>query len=180
MHFIKTVHNVVPAFDPSPVSLQDPTFPTVPMDTPSAYAIKRKLWEDPTQIMRFCDENPMKLDDATLDTVHYWRCAIHGVFMVVKHMGAASICVELGDSSQSGPGEKLAYLVHGISYPLSDLFPRLPAYSRLSIIPFEGFIIDDGVGTKADPPTNYPFGTLDTIFNKYRKENSENDIIQKG
>jgi hypothetical protein len=93
-----------------------------------------RLFSTPEVLEEFVAQNPAGLDEKRLDLARSWRHAVHGEFIILRHLKAHTIFVLPGKTSA-------VYGVLGLTTPLEQMFPELPVMARTVLLPFEGRII---------------------------------------
>ncbi len=96
------------------------------------------LWENPTLIEAYVQDNPDALPTDQLQIIQKWHGFIKDSFFILRHLKRGSIFI--------GKDDKV-YAVHGIQDPLEEVIPSyaLPQMVEAILLPFKGRIIYDGL-----------------------------------
>ncbi len=98
-----------------------------------------KLWEDKKVIDEFILSGFKKMDDEETAIVSSWKRAIHGKFIVDRHLRKGSVLVSIDDNE--------VYIVKGICSSWREIlhdFP-MPQIVQATLMPFRDTIIHDGI-----------------------------------
>ena len=101
--------------------------------------IRKEMYSE-KNIMKFCDENPYKLDEEELSHLRKWIKSYIGSVYIVKHLADYSVFqAELDQKTQ-------LYGVKGLTQDIDDVIPssHLPYRAEVVLIPFMGSIVYDG------------------------------------
>jgi hypothetical protein len=102
----------------------------------SVEIIKSKLWENQSVIDEYLETSKdLSEEDAML--VRSWKKNVMGPFFIVKHYKSGSIFFKQGNS---GPA---LFQVVGITSPIPELRPDLPAVVDTTLMPFKDRITFD-------------------------------------
>jgi hypothetical protein len=89
------------------------------------------IWEHRELIDEFVDENPLKLKRQELETIHSWRHAIKGRFLLMEHLPHCSAFL-INDR---------IFEVVGITQDLAEVVSQAPTFVETTLLPFEGRLI---------------------------------------
>jgi hypothetical protein len=120
-----------------------PDLPAATADDPvpieHALALRNALWADDGLRQRFMRVNPEGLPPPDLALVDSWRHRVAGDFFIERHLKAYSVFID----TKSPPH---AYGVLGLASAIEDFTgPKLPAYVKAVLLPFEGRIVYDSL-----------------------------------
>jgi hypothetical protein len=93
-----------------------------------------RLFSSPEVLEEFMAKNPAGLDERHLNLAGSWRHAVHGEFIIMRHLKTHTLFILPGKTSA-------VYGVLGLTTPLEQMFPQPPVMVRTILIPFEGRII---------------------------------------
>lgn len=115
---------------------------TSPKGLPPEAVIKitEKLWGDVLVIDEYLDVNGAKLSEEHREIVASWKKAVHGIFVAERHLKKGTVLV-------AGSSDRSVYVVCGIYSSWREMlegFP-MPQIVNVTLIPFQGMIIHDGV-----------------------------------
>lgn len=97
---------------------------------------------DPAHIQSYIKKNPDKLPAADLATIHSWQeHTITGRFLI--HQERKDGCLFSHSDQTDAP--QTAFLVKGLTQPISELVPCLPCFAEARLLPFRGHIVTDGI-----------------------------------
>lgn len=114
---------------------------TSPKELPlqSAALISFKLWENKDIIDEFVQSDFKEMDEEGIEIVNSWKKAIHGEFIVDRHLRNGSVLISTDNSE--------VYIVKGIYSSWREIlenFP-IPQIVDATIMPFKDVIIHDGI-----------------------------------
>lgn len=101
--------------------------------------ISSKLWEDRTIIDEFVLSDFKKMDEEETAIVSKWKKAIHGKFIVDRHLKKGSVLISVDNNE--------VYIVKGIYSSWREMlegFP-MPQIVEATLLPFKDVIIHDGI-----------------------------------
>lgn len=105
----------------------------------SVVLISSKLWEDKEVIDDFVLSGFKKMDEEETAIIRSWKRAVHGNFIVERHLKKGSILVSVDNNE--------VYIVKGIYSSWREMlenFP-MPQVVEATLIPFRDSIIHDGI-----------------------------------
>ena len=113
---------------------------TSPMGLPlkSVAFISSKLWEDKDIIDEFVLSGFKKMDEEEIAIVSSWKRAIHGKFIVDRHLRKGSVLISVDNNE--------VYVVKGIYSSWQEIlggYP-MPQIVEATLMPFRDVIIHDG------------------------------------
>ena len=105
----------------------------------SVMQLSAKLWEDKRVIDEFILSGFKKMDEEETAIVSSWKRAIHGVFIVERHLKKGSVLISIDNDE--------AYIVKGIYSSWREMLENLPMPQvvKATLIPFRDIIIHDGI-----------------------------------
>lgn len=105
----------------------------------SVSLISAKLWEDKKVIDEFLSSGSKKLNDEEAAIVSSWKRAIHGKFIVDRHLKKGSVLISVENNE--------VYIVKGIYSSWRELLENypMPQIVRATLMPFRDTIIHDGI-----------------------------------
>ena len=101
--------------------------------------VTSKLWEDKDIIDEFVLSGFKKMDEEEIAIVNGWKRAIHGKFIVDRHLRKGSVLIPVDNNE--------VYVVKGIYSSwreLLDGYP-MPQIVKTTLMPFRDAIIHDGI-----------------------------------
>ncbi len=100
------------------------------------FEVRNALFENPTLIDQFVEENPQGFSDEKLSIVSGWKNFVKGEFQIERYLKRCAILIS-GDD---------VYGVLGINHGFEEMIPksRLPFFMLTVLLPFKGKIIFDG------------------------------------
>ena len=105
----------------------------------SVVLISSKLWEDKEVIDDFVLSGFKKMDEEETAIIRSWKRAVHGNFIVERHLKKGSVLVSVDNDE--------VYIVKGIYSSWREIlenFP-MPQVVEATLIPFRDSIIHDGI-----------------------------------
>jgi hypothetical protein len=106
-----------------------------------AVQLRDALWADDSLRQDFITENPAGLSEADLVIVASWQHRVSGTFFVLRYLKRYTVFIETKTSCVFG--------VLGLCSPLEELLgPRPPRLTDTVLLPFEGYIVIDGLLTR--------------------------------
>lgn len=105
-----------------------------PLDDVKSSLVAHALWENVAIIDDFVRENPYRLPKRCLDIAQSWKCALPGVYTLVRYQSGRALLM-----NDAG-----VFSVCGVTYELEQEIGPAPAYVEMVLIPFEDLIIYDG------------------------------------
>lgn len=105
----------------------------------SVALISAKLWEDKTVIDEFILSGFKKMDEEETALVSSWKRAIHGKFIVDRHLRKGSVLISIENNE--------TYIVKGIYSSWREILENcpMPQIVKATLIPFRDSIIHDGI-----------------------------------
>ena len=105
----------------------------------SVALISSKLWEDKDVIDEFVLSGFKKMDEEESAIVSSWKRAVHGQFIVDRHLKKGSVLISLDNNE--------VYVVKGIYSSWREMLANypMPQIVKATLIPFRDVIIYDGV-----------------------------------
>ena len=102
--------------------------------------ISEKLWEDTSVIDEYITKNEQNMSAEHIFIVRGWKKAVHGKFVVERHLKNGSILVSCDEDGS-------VYRVRGIYSSWRELMGTLPMPQivETSLIPIQNVIIHDGI-----------------------------------
>lgn len=111
------------------------------MSAEQAMEIRKVLWADDALLDDYMRENPDILAPADLDTLESWKRRVQGIFVLLR------VTKEHALYLHSEEGEDVVYGVKGLQSPIDEVCPLIPCYVEAVLLPFEDYIIYDGLFT---------------------------------
>ncbi|MBR1707482.1 MAG: hypothetical protein IJ719_01470 [Clostridia bacterium] len=107
------------------------------IDVSKTVKLAKKIWENKEVIDECLSAHP-ELPERQRQIMNSWKKAVHGNFIIERHLQSGSIFIMDG-------GE--VYRVLGIISSYEEIFwmHGLPVYVEATILPFEGKLITDGL-----------------------------------
>lgn len=112
--------------------------PSGGIDFEAALEVAEAIWKDVSIIDDYLSLSPeMKPEER--DIVLNWKYAIHGRFVLERHLQGGSIFISMEDNE--------VYLVKGITDSWQEMFEGqpMPVILTATLLPFKGGIITDGL-----------------------------------
>ena len=105
----------------------------------SVALISSKLWENKDIIDEFVLSDFKKMDEEKTEIVNSWKKAIHGKFIVDRHLRKGSVLVSVDNNE--------VYIVKGIYSSWREMLEGypMPQIVEATLMPFRGAIIHDGI-----------------------------------
>lgn len=105
----------------------------------SVALISSKLWEDKGIIDEFVLSGFKEMDEEEMAVVSSWKRAIHGKFIVDRHLRKGSVLISVDNNE--------VYVVKGIYSSWRELLEGYPTPQvvEATLMPFRGAIIHDGI-----------------------------------
>lgn len=105
----------------------------------SVTLISSKLWEDKDIIDEFVLSDFKKMDEEETEIVSSWKKAIHGKFIVDRHLRKGSVLISIDNNE--------VYVVKGIYSSWREILEgfSMPQIVVATLIPFRDAIIHDGI-----------------------------------
>ena len=105
----------------------------------SVALISSKLWEDKEIIDEFVLSGFKKLDEEEIAIVSSWKRAIHGKFIVDRHLRKGSVLISVDNNE--------VYVVKGIYSSWKEILRGcpMPQIVKATLMPFRDVIIHDGI-----------------------------------
>lgn len=105
----------------------------------SVASISSKLWENKDIIDEFVLSGFKKMDEEEIAIVSSWKRAIHGKFIVDRHMRKGSVLVSISNNE--------VYVVKGIYSSWREMLEGgpMPQIVEATLMPFKDAIIHDGI-----------------------------------
>ena len=105
----------------------------------SVVLISSKLWEDKDIIDEFVLSGVKKMDEEEIAIVSSWKRAIHGKFIVDRHLKKGSVLISVDNNE--------VYVVKGIYSSWKEILEGypMPQIVEATLIPFGDSIIHDGI-----------------------------------
>lgn len=99
-----------------------------------ASRILNELWEQPSIISTYCEQNPDQLADGLLEIMRPWAFALTGIFTCVESSYRKVMCVS----------DDCIFEVSSLMTPIEELIGPMPALAILTLLPYKGHIVCDG------------------------------------
>lgn len=105
----------------------------------SVALIASKLWKDRDVIDEFVLSGCKRMDEEETAIVSSWKRAIHGKFIVDRHLRNGSVLISVDNNE--------VYVVKGIYSSWREILQGypMPQIVEATLIPFRDFIIHDGI-----------------------------------
>lgn len=105
----------------------------------SVALISSKLWEDKDTIDEFVMSGLKKMGEEEMSIVSSWKRAIHGKFIVDRHLRKGSVLISVDNNE--------VYVVKGIYSSWKEILEGypMPQIVEATLMPFRDVIIHDGI-----------------------------------
>jgi hypothetical protein len=132
------------------------------------FAISVALCDHPDIMDDYLRENPDGLSAEDLGLVDGYRHALHGDFIILRHLRRHTVLV-------GGDDPPVAYGVIGLTEELEDVFPDPPVMVETVLLPFRGKITFDGIIFQA--PVSFGPGVRSGFEQEYRDARARFGIV---
>jgi hypothetical protein len=132
------------------------------------FGISVELCDRPDIVDGYIRDNPDGLSAEDLALVDGYRHALHGDFIMLRHLRRHTVLV-------GGDDPSLAYGVVGLAEALEDAFPDPPHMIETHLLPFMGRITFDGVIFQA--PASFGLGARSGFEQEYRDAKARFGIV---
>ena len=107
----------------------------------SVALISSKLWENKDIIDEFVMSGFKEMDEEEIEIVRSWKRAIHGKFIVDRHLKKGSILISVDNNE--------VYVVKGIYSSWREMLGNypVPQIAKATLMPFRDVVIHDGIVT---------------------------------
>ena len=105
----------------------------------SVRLLSAKLWEDKKVIDEFIMSGYKKMDEEETAIVSSWKKAVHGKFIVDRHLKKGSVLISIENNE--------VYIVKGIYSSWREMLENypMPQIVEATLMPFRDVIIYDGI-----------------------------------